>query len=516
MVSSAHLPVLVMVDFERNITGLPDRPALQQLARALWRNGSVRGASIMVGAGLSKNAQRPASDSPEPLLWWELLEKMIERLYPHDPNAASSNPLRIAEEYRTYFGQAGLDDFLRTSFPDKSWTPGPLHTALLDLPWTDVLTTNWDTLLERAAENTVDYSYEVVRTEADLTYAKSPRIVKLHGTIGDAGPLIFAEEDYRNYPAKYAAFVNFARQVFIENELCLVGFSGDDPNFLQWAGWVRDHLGGSARRIYLVGNLRLERATRKYLEAHNITPIDLAPLVKDMTQERQHTAATQIFIDELRKAKPPLRHEWKLTPGNQFPLARAGAGAYQRVHRDYPFTADLLRQAIPLFKVDRENYPGWLVCPVRYRQSLQHAGDAHWLLRKPVLDLLEPALRAAAVFEILWRHTTAFAPIDLQLAAALTELVDARPPEVTAEVHLEFALALMRVARVSYDDDGFKRWGAVIEGETTPNSLTRQEVEYQWCLRARDRMDLTAQRPPIRPGTCRAGPSWRSCARTFA
>ena len=103
---------------------------------------------------------------------------------------------------------------------------------LLELPWTDVLTTNWDTLLERASESTVDYSYEVVRTEADLTYAKSPRIVKLHGTIGDAGPLIFAEEDYRTYPAKYAAFVNFARQVFIENELCLVGFSGDDPKLL--------------------------------------------------------------------------------------------------------------------------------------------------------------------------------------------------------------------------------------------------------------------------------------------
>ena len=46
------------------------------------------------------------------------MEKMIERLYPHDPKAAPSNSLRIAEEYRTYFGQAGLDDFVRTSFPD--------------------------------------------------------------------------------------------------------------------------------------------------------------------------------------------------------------------------------------------------------------------------------------------------------------------------------------------------------------------------------------------------------------
>ena len=64
---------------------------------------------------------------------------------------------------------------------------------LLELPSADVLTTNWDTLLERACESAVDYSYEVVRTEADLTYAKSPRIVKLHGAVGDAGPLIFAK-----------------------------------------------------------------------------------------------------------------------------------------------------------------------------------------------------------------------------------------------------------------------------------------------------------------------------------
>ncbi|NEU99187.1 hypothetical protein FNJ47_26005 [Bradyrhizobium sp. UFLA 03-164] len=226
-----------MVELNYNIIDLPDYPALQQLGRALWRNGSVRGASILIGAGLSKNAERPGNDTLEPPLWWELMEEMVERLYPHDMKRAPKDPLRIAEEFRTYFGQAGLDDFLRTRFPDKSWSPGPLHGALLGLPWSDVLTTNWDTLLERT-ENTGDHSYEVVRTEADLTHARSPRIVKLHGTIGDPGPLIFAEEDYRMYPVKHAAFVNLARQVFIENELCLVGFSGDDPNFLQWAGWV--------------------------------------------------------------------------------------------------------------------------------------------------------------------------------------------------------------------------------------------------------------------------------------
>jgi hypothetical protein len=120
---------------------LPDDPAFQQLARALWRDGSLRGAAVFVGAGLSKNAQLLGDDTPEPPLWWELLDCMIERLYPHDANAAPSNPLRMAEEYRTYFGQAGLDEFIRTSCPDRSWLPGPLHADLLELPWMDVLTT---------------------------------------------------------------------------------------------------------------------------------------------------------------------------------------------------------------------------------------------------------------------------------------------------------------------------------------------------------------------------------------
>ncbi|MET4425776.1 SIR2 family protein [Bradyrhizobium sp. RT3a] len=478
-----------MVELNYNIANLPDFPALQQLGRALWRNGSVRGASILVGAGLSKNAERPGSDTLEPPLWGELMEEMVERLYPHDKKKAPKDPLRIAEEFRTYFGQAGLDDFLRTRFPDKSWSPGPLHGALLGLPWSDVLTTNWDTLLERA-ENATDCSYDVVRTEADLTHARSPRIVKLHGTIGDPGPLIFAEEDYRTYPVKHAAFVNLARQVFIENELCLIGFSGDDPNFLQWAGWVRDHLGGSARRIYLAGNLRLERATRKYLEAHNIAPIDFAPLVEKLAPNRQHETAAQIFIDELRKAKPDPRHVWKLTTHNEFPLAKAGIDAHQRVHKDHEFVADLLKKAIPLFKMDRENYPGWLICPAHLRQSIAYAGDAHWLVRKAVLDLLEPKLRGEALFEILWRRTVAFVPLDIKLADALSEFVDNTPADIDPDLRLEFALALMRDARVSRDDDGVKRWGAIIEATASPDSTIRLAANYQRGQHARDRMDL--------------------------
>ena len=202
--------------------------------------GNRPGAALLVGAGFSKYAELPAPDTLEPPLWGDLASAMAMQLYPLAPNDAPKDPLRLAEEYRTNFGQAALDEFVRMHIPDRKWEPGSLHRRLLNLPWSDILTTNWDTLLERAADDVSAYTYDIVRLTADLPHVRAPRIVKLHGSIGTSDHFIIAEEDYRTYPVRFAPFVNLARQIFIENELCLLGFSGDDPNFLQWSGWVRD------------------------------------------------------------------------------------------------------------------------------------------------------------------------------------------------------------------------------------------------------------------------------------
>lgn len=291
-----------------DICRLPDLPALRQLARALWHNGSIRGAALMVGAGFSKNAVLQAPDTQEPPNWNELLDELVAQLYPTDQSAAPRDALRVAEEFRTYYGQNTLDGFIRTRFPDRTWLPGSLHLQALSFPWSDVLTTNWDTLLERAADEVTDFSYQIVRTETDIAHARGPRIIKLHGTLGDKDPLIFAAEDYRTYPVRHATFVNLARQIFIENDLCLLGFSGNDPNFLEWAGWVRDQLGGHARRIYLAGYLNLSVSARRYLEVHNIAPIDFAPLVEELPKKERHRTATKLFLDALRAEQPPAAH----------------------------------------------------------------------------------------------------------------------------------------------------------------------------------------------------------------
>ena len=376
-----------------NIEDLPDFPALRQLARALWREGTARGAAVFVGSGFSRNAELSGGDAPMPPLWKALSDRMAKDLY-RDPDNAPTDPLRLAEEYRTNFGQAALDQFVLNNIPDAAWEPSEIHKALLELPWSEVLTTNWDTLLERTRTTR---RWEPVRSTADLAHGHERRIIKLHGTVGVSEHFVFAEEDYRTYPSRFAAFVNTARQVFIENELCLIGFSGDDPNFLQWSGWVRDHLSENARRIYLVGALDLHPSRRKFLESRNIAPIDLGPLFQSGTKDERSKRATEQLLRFLAEAKPKATHEWQPADGLSYPFAAKTQEEHERAFKDVDYAASLLDKAAEIWRTERESYPGWLVCPHGIRERLYYATDvARWKWPE-ALSRLEPSRRAAVL-----------------------------------------------------------------------------------------------------------------------
>lgn len=150
------------------------------------------------------------------------------------------------------------------------------------LPWCEIFTTNYDTLLERASENIVDHAHYVVTSREDIPQSKMlgrRRIVKLHGSFPSQRPFIFTEEDYRRYPDLAAPFVNLVRQSILENVFCLIGFSGDDPNFLQWVGWVRDVLDQHALPIYLFLGSAPTLGQQRLLESRRVTPVVL-PMLK--------------------------------------------------------------------------------------------------------------------------------------------------------------------------------------------------------------------------------------------
>lgn len=381
------------------------KPYLDEIADRLWSNN----AAVMVGAGFSRNAKSVGSTSASFPSWPELGDIFFRKLHGRSPGkeARYLSLLKLAEQVQAAFGRPALDELLRRSIPDLDYEYSPLHSQLLSLPWMDVFTTNYDTLLERARTSVTLIHYDVVATREDLLYANQPRIVKLHGSL-PSGPFVITEEDYRRYPDDHAPFVNTVRQSLLENTLCLIGFSGDDPNFLQWIGWIRDHVGReTAPKIYLIGVFNaLSEADRKLLDRRGIVAVDLSVFSTDPRE------ALDEFLNYLRGRKTRAA-DWPTVLGDAQSWATAASP------ERYP---DIVTE----WRRQRREYPGWVVMPEDRRWFLWHYTE-RWL---SLLSQLSPADHAELetpldldlAFELAWRLDRCLYPLTVELAALLEDV----------------------------------------------------------------------------------------------
>ena len=98
-----------------------------------------------------------------------------------------------------------------------------------------------------------DSHYQLITCSHMLSLTDGMRnIYKLHGSlrlerIDDFGfdgdrhsHYVITEEDYKLYPVKHEPFVNYMKISLLKGSFCIMGFSGDDPNFLSWISWVKD------------------------------------------------------------------------------------------------------------------------------------------------------------------------------------------------------------------------------------------------------------------------------------
>lgn len=473
---------------------------------------------MLVGAGFSRNAIPTRASAGTMPGWNDIYLAMIDQLYP-DGNAsaarsrkwlleqtgATSAYLRVAEEFESEFRRDGLDKLILRHVPDQHFTPGDLHRQLLQLPWVDVMTTNWDTLLERAAEVTEDRVYDVVRTVEEVPEARSPRIIKLHGSFPAHRPFIFTEEDFRTYPDRFAPFVNLARQLAMENTLVLLGFSGDDPNFLFWSGWVRDRLGTKAPPIYLVGVLELSPSKRKMLESRGVRPIDLAqlPQYASWPEPLRQQYANTWFLERLRAAEPYPARRWPrpaagfvppLTLVQPNPDPNAPLPDVQSAGRDK--AAETLRSMVVNWRHNRLVHPGWIVPPLDVCSMLWHRIEHQFSDINIGAKEMTPDERLEMLFELNWQLETALIPlvltIDDKVLDLLDEMLDKYETLATEPASMFRALALsaLRHAREEGDDALFERWAAWLEPRVVHGIEERERLTYERCLRHQANLEV--------------------------
>lgn len=452
------------------------RPYLDEIAQCLWS----KNASIMVGAGLSMNAKPILENAKRFPSWQDLGDVFYEKVRGEEIKDAKYNffdPLKLAYEVESNFGRSVLDSLLRANIPDSQYKPSELHHALLSLPWTDVFTTNYDTLLERSAELVYERNYKVVINKDNLVHSIPPRIVKLHGCFSASTPLIISEEDYRTYPQKFAPFVNTVQQTLLENTLCLIGFSGDDPNFLKWIGWIRDNLGiQNAAKIYLLGVLNLSTSQEKALTQYNITCVDMS--VCEGISKNDHQAGLTAFINYCKSRKNDVNQKgWELSDARSYPrsnfteVSTTGSGFDE-------FTA-----LISLWKNERRSYPNWLIVPRDLRKRLW-AYTESWSSIFDENKSIPLSIHKQFVYEFLWRKEKCLLPIFDNEAGLVRDVINSDFTDGIADYDRTFyiVLALLRYYREEGKTD---EWQALfvssqkhLKGQRSADYFTHERALY--------------------------------------
>lgn len=453
---------------------------IEEIRHQLW----LGHASLMVGSGFSRNADKASPTTPTPPDWIGLADKLINRLYCASDDAekakirASKSVLQLADEFDIAFQRPALNTLLKSSIQDDNLLPSALHVKMLELPWMDVFTTNYDTLLERAAQQVINIKYDVVLDCKDLPYSEAPRIIKLHGSFpSEATHLIVSEEDYRTYPVKYSPFVNTVQQAIMESALCLIGFSGTDPNFLKWIGWVKDNLHESMPPIYLIGMLSLNSSERKLLESKNIIPVDLSCL--SGISPNDHAGAFKRFFSLLENQ--PDYCNW---PNHQ---------SLKYLAPKDDFSAENFIDVIQTWKKERESYPNWIVPPWE-KCSAMVMFTEHWTHNISFLENLPDPWDIIGLYELNWRLEKCLMPIFNNLIPTYEKIIEKYDPyglkdckninKQLQDKWLSLCFAVFRWSREELDEDRWEKYNDLIEKIVRDDIFSLNMLYYERAFHA--------------------------------
>lgn len=423
----------------------------------------LRKASVMVGAGFSKNAEM--GEDVHMKDWGELCEDFYAALYdsqPSDKDFRLKSALRLAQQIESTMGRTALDEIIKNALPNDSIAPGYLHKLLVSLNWRDIFTTNYDSLLEDAAVKAFRH-YNVVTSKDSLIYQPHPRIVKLHGSFPDNRPFIITEEDYRTYPERFPEFVNTIRQALIETQFCLIGFSGDDPNFLSWLGWFRDIMGNQMLPIYMiyVGS-RPHDSEVKLLAQRKIEPIITEDISKDPVEAMDFILSyvgSNFKEDEKWSAK--LNYS--------------------------PFDKSNLKDSILKMRKIRESYPGWLLLPADKIETDFNDCHSDFPFMEKAFAELEDTEKLDFLYEYTWRLQTSFMPSWLDknwyqdaIQETLERYDDIEPKDKKKADYL--SVSFLQIQRITGDED-FKKNLQLFRTRISPNNTAlHRKLNYEEAL----------------------------------
>jgi hypothetical protein len=215
---------------------------------------------LFAGSGLSKWAELPT--------WTELLRSMVEALKQElseeeletaardelDALIVQEKLLEVADYCKEKLTSVQYNNILSTWLRSDCDVPEP-HKVIVDLPFSAVVTTNFDKLLEQAYIR-VKRSWPRSPTHKDadslgtLLYNNNFFILKAHGDIDSPASLVLTAPDYQQIIHSNPAFNAVFSAILLTKSILFIGYSLSDPDFRLLLDWQFTTFKGASPERY--------------------------------------------------------------------------------------------------------------------------------------------------------------------------------------------------------------------------------------------------------------------------
>ena len=198
------------------------QPFVPEISSDLGREFAEGRVVLFIGAGVSMAADAPG--------WEELVERLLvkSKLEIH-----RLRRLSLEQKISLYLRKGGRRQELRRVFREELEQSRDLtiHKALVSLPVSVILTTNYDPNLEKAAQS-LRRSCEVIFRDCEVPQKYKTQDLTIVHLYGNTEEPLASEEDLVNFERDHPALSSILQHILLTRTVFFLGFSFRDYNIL--------------------------------------------------------------------------------------------------------------------------------------------------------------------------------------------------------------------------------------------------------------------------------------------
>lgn len=229
----------------RRACGLAPACPVPEPAKLLEALRQGRGV-LFLGAGISAGAGLPG--------WQALVDRLSDALSVSKRAGDVDHYLDLAQWFVEKHGAAELASLIRGLYGGEAGQPTLGHYLLLALPVRVVITTNYDTLIERTLRSLRRYPSVIVDQHdvARVGRTDAASVVKLHGDAATGRGIVLARDDYDGFFRNRPAMAALLEGLLLNQTFLFAGYGLRDPNFRQIYSRIAEMLRGAEREAFAV------------------------------------------------------------------------------------------------------------------------------------------------------------------------------------------------------------------------------------------------------------------------